>query len=102
MGWVPAYFNAPVDPTECVPAVDRGSRRHVDGLCPRSRSLRVQLQQKVIPLSHSPFDSRQDDPDFDEYAIPELVVEEEEETGVEAVPEWLELVCVSAWPCVAH
>ncbi|KZV94896.1 hypothetical protein EXIGLDRAFT_834721 [Exidia glandulosa HHB12029] len=74
MRWVPAYFNAPIYPAE----------------------FETQLRQKVIPLSHSPFDPSQENVDFDEVTVtsPE---EEEEETRVEAVPEWLELFFDLAW-----
>lgn len=78
MTWVPAYFNAPVDPAD--------------------RGLHSQLLQKVMPLSRSPFDDSHDDPAFDEKTLPaEPPAEEEAETVVEAVPEWIELFFDLAW-----
>ncbi|EJD52476.1 hypothetical protein AURDEDRAFT_181068 [Auricularia subglabra TFB-10046 SS5] len=78
MTWIPKYFNAPVDPAD--------------------RGLHAQLRQKVMPLSRSPFDASHDDPDFDEKTLPsEPAAEEESETEVEAVPEWIELFFDLAW-----
>ncbi|KAH7094232.1 hypothetical protein BKA62DRAFT_834268 [Auriculariales sp. MPI-PUGE-AT-0066] len=78
--WVPAYFNAPLNPED--------------------RALAAELRQKVIPWAKTPFDRIQDEPDFDEKTLPVVNHDDEEEDVLdiaEPVPEWLELFFDLAW-----
>jgi hypothetical protein len=63
----------------------------------RSLLLAAELRQKVIPWLKTPFDSRQNEPGFDEKTLPAettTYLEEAEQIlrrDVEPVPEWLQV-----------